>query len=78
MSKLAIENNAPTARLGRTVQFEIALRVSPFAKDENLLVEQHGSIELRLKGDLDTDIEYVASEPEPRPNSQEINQNSTP
>lgn len=60
----------PTARVSGAVQFEAGLRVTPQGVDY-LRVEPNGSIELKLKGEVESDIHYTPATQtptEPKPN----------
>lgn len=63
--------NDPTARLGRMIEFDATVRVAPHDGDY-LKVAADGPIDLRFKGQIQNDIEYLveappAQEPEPAP-----------
>ncbi len=60
---------SPTARLGRMIEFDATIRVSPHEGDY-LKLASDGPIDLRFKGQIQNDIEYVVEEPpatEPSP-----------
>jgi len=56
--------NSPTSRLGRMIEFDATVRVSPHAGDY-LEVAVDGAIDLRIKGQIQNDIEYILEEPKP-------------
>lgn len=55
--------DSPTSRLGRLIEFDATVRVSPHDGDY-LRVAADGAIDLRFKGQIQNDIQYVQEDPQ--------------